>query len=114
MSKVKIPDSVTAVAQWFDDNKGLEMAENLTRKSIIIAKGKSENMRKKFLNRVVKDFTNGQVVLGRLELELPDVYENVIQRKTFREDRLKKGNASPTRRCLGSSSTLRSRGTNRS
>ena len=41
-----------------------------------------------FLNRIVKDFTKGQVVLGRLELELPDVYENVIQRKTFREDEL--------------------------
>lgn len=83
-----IPDSVAAVAKWFDDNKGLEMAENLTRKSIVIAKGKSENARKRFLNRIVKDFTNGQVVLGKLELELPDVYENVIQRKTFREDEL--------------------------
>jgi len=86
--KGEIPDSVAAVARWFDDNNGLEMAENLTRKSIVIARGKSEDMRRRFLNRIVKDFTKGQVVLGKLELDLPDVYENVIERKTFREDEL--------------------------
>ncbi len=83
-----IPDSVAGVAKWLDDNKGLEMAENLTRKSKIIAQGRSENMRQKFLNQMVKDYIDGQVVLGKLELELPEVYENVIRRKTFREGEL--------------------------
>jgi len=83
-----IPDSVSGVAKWFDDNRGLEMAENLTRKSTVIAQGKSERMRQKFLNQMVKDYIGGQIVLGRLELELPEVYENVIRRKTFREDEL--------------------------
>ena len=86
--KGEISDSVAAVAKWFDDNQGLEMAGNLARKSLVIAQGKSENMRKKFLNQMVKDFTKGQVVLGRLELELPDVYEKVIQHKAFREGEL--------------------------
>lgn len=86
--KGEIPDSVAAVAKWFDDNQGLEMAANLTRKSLIIAKGKSENSRKRFLNKIVKDFTSGQVVLGKLELELPQVYEDVIRRKAFRQDEL--------------------------
>jgi len=84
----EIPDSVAGVAKWLDDNKGLEMAENLTRKSTIIAHGRSEKMRQKFLNQMVKDYIDGQVVLGKLELELPEVYENVIRRKTFRESEL--------------------------
>lgn len=81
-------DGVAGVGKWLDDNKGLEMVENLTRKSIVIAHGKSERMRQKFLNQMVKDYIDGQVVLGRLELELPEVYENVIRRKTFRENEL--------------------------
>ena len=83
-----VPDSVAGVAKWFDDNKGLDMAENLTRKSTVIAQGKSEQMRQKFLNQMVKDYVDGQIVLGRLESELPEVYEDVIRRKTFREDEL--------------------------
>jgi len=84
----EIPDTVSNVAKWFDENRGLVMAENLTRKSTVIAQGKSERMRLNFLNQMVKDYIGGQVVLGRLELELPEVYENVILRKTFRENEL--------------------------
>jgi hypothetical protein len=84
----EIPDSGTGVAKWLDDNQGLSMAENLTRKSTVIAQGRSETMRQKFLNQMVKDYIAGQVVLGKLELELPEVYENVIRRKTFRESEL--------------------------
>jgi hypothetical protein len=83
-----IPSSVASVAKWLDDNKGLAMAEHLARKSTIIAQGKSEMMRQRFLNQMVKDYIDGQVVLGKLELELPEVYENVIRRKTFRESEL--------------------------
>ena len=45
-------------------------------------------MRQTFLNQTVKDYVGGEIVLGRLELELPEVYENVIRRKTFREAEL--------------------------
>ena len=83
-----IPNSMAGAAKWLDDNKGLDMAENLTWKSTVIAEGKSDKMRQKFLNQMVKDYIDGQVVLGRLELELPEVYENVIRRKTFRENEL--------------------------
>jgi hypothetical protein len=37
---------------------------------------------------MVKNYIDGQVVLGKLELELPDVYEDVIRRKTDREGEL--------------------------
>ena len=37
---------------------------------------------------MVKNYIDGQVVLGKLELELPEVYEDVIRRKTDREGEL--------------------------
>jgi hypothetical protein len=83
--KGEMPDSVAAVAKWFEDNTGLEIADNLNRKSAIIANGKSEDMRKRFLNRIVTDFTYGQVILGKLELDFPEIFEDIIQRKTARE-----------------------------
>lgn len=45
-------------------------------------------MRGNFLKRMVKNYIDGQVVLGKLELELPEVYEDVIRRKTDREGEL--------------------------
>ena len=83
-----LPDTVASVAKWFDDNKGLQLVENLTRKTTVIAQGKSDVMRDKFLSQMVKDYIDGQVVLGKLELELPEVYEEVIRRKTDREGEL--------------------------
>jgi len=83
-----IPDTVVGVTKWLDDNKGLDLVENLSRKSSVIAQGKSERARQKFVTQMVKDYVAGQVVLGRLELELPEIYEDVIRRKTFRESEL--------------------------
>lgn len=83
-----LPDSLASVATWMDNNKGLQIVENLTRKATVIAKGKSQGSREKFLKRMVKDYIDGQVVLGKLELELPEVYEEVIRRKSDREGEL--------------------------
>jgi hypothetical protein len=83
-----LPGSVASVATWLDDNKSLQMVDNLTRKTSVIAQGKSTGMRDKFLKRLVKNYIDGQVVLGKLELELPEVYEDVIRRKTDREGEL--------------------------
>jgi hypothetical protein len=83
-----LPDSVASVAKWMDNNKGLQMVENLTRKANVIGKGKSDGIREKFLKRMVKDYVDGAIVLGKLELELPEVYEEVIRRKTDREGEL--------------------------
>lgn len=85
---VDLPDSVATAVKWLDEHKGLQLVENLTRKATVIAKGKSGKIRDGFLNRMVKDYVDGQVVLGKLELELPEVYEDVIRRKTDREGEL--------------------------
>jgi hypothetical protein len=84
----ELPDTLLTAAKWMDQNKGLALVANLTRKSSVIAKGKSPKMREAFLNQTIKDYTAGSVVLSRLEREMPEVYEEVIKRKTDREGEL--------------------------
>ena len=91
-----LPDSVATVATWMDDNKGLQLVENLTRKAGVIAQGRSPKMRQTFLDQIVKDYIDGSVVLGRLEQELPEIYEEVIRRKTSRENELQTASVTNT------------------
>ena len=91
-----LPDSVATAAKWMDHNKGLQLVENLTRKAAVIANGKSAKMRDNFLNRMVKDYIDGSVVLSRLEQELPEVYEEVIRRKTDHEGELETASVTNT------------------
>jgi hypothetical protein len=84
----ELPATVLTAAKWMDQNKGLQLVTNLTRKATIIAKGKSGAMRETFLNQMVKDYTLGTGVLNRLEQEMPEVYEAVIKKKTDREGEL--------------------------
>jgi hypothetical protein len=84
----ELPKTVITAAKWMQQNAGLELVTNLTRKATVIAKGKSSKMREKFLNQMVKDYTAGSVVLSKLEQEMPEVYEEVIKKKTDREGEL--------------------------
>jgi hypothetical protein len=83
-----LPETVITAAKWMHQNAGLNLVKNLTRKATIIAKGKSAKMREKFLNQMVKDYTAGSVVLSKLEQEMPEVYEEVMKKKTDREGEL--------------------------
>ncbi len=91
-----LPDTVATAATWMDQNKGLELVTNLTRKATVIAKGRSAKMRQSFLNNMVKDYTSGSVVLSRLEQEMPEVYEEVIKKKTDREGELETASVTNT------------------
>lgn len=91
-----LPDTVQTAAMWMDQNKGLELVTNLTRKAAVIAKGKSAKMREGFLNQMVKDYTAGSIVLSQLEQEVPEVYEEVIKKKTDREGELETASVTNT------------------
>ena len=91
-----LPDRGATAAAWMDDHKGLSVVENLTRKATAIAKGKSATMRQTFLSQMVKDYIDGSVVLSRLEQEIPEVYEQVIQRKANRETELETASVTNT------------------
>jgi hypothetical protein len=92
-----LPDTVqTATATWMNQNKGLELVTNLTRKATVIAAGKSAKTRDGFLNRMVKDHTAGSIILSRIEQDVPEVYEEVIRKKTDREGELEMACATNT------------------
>ena len=83
---VSAPTSAPAsITGWMNGKKNLELVANLSRKATIIGSGKSEAQKNKFLNRMVENYIGGNVVLGKLQQELPDVYEKVIERKLDRE-----------------------------
>ncbi|MBZ5555239.1 MAG: hypothetical protein LAO21_21210 [Acidobacteriia bacterium] len=92
----QLPNTVPTAAQWMQQNEGLELVTNLTRKATVIAKGKSAKMRENFLNQMVKDYTAGSIVLSRLEQELPEAYEAVIKKKTDREGELETASVTNT------------------
>lgn len=91
-----LPATVQTAAMWMDQNKGLALVDNLTRKANIIVNGKTSKAREKFLNQMVKDYTAGSVVLSKLEQDVPEVYEEVIKKKTDREGELETASATNT------------------
>jgi hypothetical protein len=91
-----LPAVVPTAASWIEQNKGLELVDNLTRKANIIVNGKSAKAREGFLNRMVKDYTAGSIILSKLEQDVPEVYEEVIKRKTDREGELETASATNT------------------
>jgi hypothetical protein len=76
--------------------QNLELVANLSRKASIIGSGRSDSQKNKFLSRMVENYIGGNIVLGKLEQELPDVYEKVIERKLDREGDLEMESYSTT------------------
>ena len=58
------------------------------RKASQIGAGKADHRREKFEARIVAQYIGGAIVLGRLEKELPEIYEKVIEYKVTREANL--------------------------
>lgn len=73
---------------WIQDNENLTLVNNLARKAKSINAGRAGYLREKFQARIVAQFIGGSVVLGRLEQELPEVYQRVIEYKVSREANL--------------------------
>jgi hypothetical protein len=91
-----LPATVMTAAKWMDQNKGLTLVSNITRKTDIIGKDKSTATKDKFLNQMVKNYTIGTGVLNRLEQEMPEVFEAVMKKKTDREGELETASATTT------------------
>lgn len=87
------PESIIG---WMKGKKNLKLVDNLSRKATIIGSGKSDAQKNKFLSRMVENYIGGNIVLGKLQQELPDVYEKVIERKLDREGELEGGFYSTT------------------
>jgi hypothetical protein len=75
----------------------LNLVANLTRKAGLIGANKSSHLREKFQARIVAQYIGGNIVLGKLEQELPEVYGRVIEYKVAREADLEAESYSTTK-----------------
>lgn len=73
------------LAAWMQGKENLSLVGNLTRKTKLINAQKSDQQREKFQANIVAQYIGGNIILGRLEQEQPEIYEKVIQYKTARE-----------------------------
>lgn len=74
--------------QWMERKKNLRLVSNLRRKAEVLGQGKSADSKEKFQANIVANYIGGNIVLGRLERELPETYGRVIEYKTVREANL--------------------------
>lgn len=79
------PVPPTELAAWMQGKDNLSFVGNLTRKAKLINAQKSDQQREKFQAQIVAQYIGGNIILGRLEQEQPEIYEKVIQYKTARE-----------------------------
>jgi hypothetical protein len=83
----------TKLSAWMDRKKNLQLVANLRRKAQILIRAKSEQLRERFEVRTVANYIGGNVVLGRLEQELPETYSTVMALKSTREANLESESA---------------------
>jgi len=86
---VSTPVTQTAsITSWLKGKENLELVANLSRKAALIGSGKSDSQKNKFLNRMVANYISGNIVLGQLQRELPEIYQRVIESKVERQNGL--------------------------
>jgi hypothetical protein len=76
------------LAQWMERKRNLHLVSNLRRKVELLGQGKSQESKEKFQARIVANYIGGNIVLGRLERELPDTFGKVVEYKATREANL--------------------------
>ncbi len=91
------PVQPTELAEWMNGRTNLDLVQNLTRKARLIGAGKAEYLKEKFQARIVAQYISGNSVLGKLEQQLPEIYEKVIQYKVTKEENLQAESYSTTK-----------------
>jgi len=82
------PLASTKLTQWLDRRSNLSLVANLRQKSERLTQGKSQEHREKLQARIVANYIGGNIVLGKLERELPETYEKVVKYKNAKEANL--------------------------
>ena len=76
------------LAEWMEQKTNLELVDNLHRKAEVLARGKSREQKELLQARIVANYIGGNVVLGRLERELPETYAKIANYKAGKEANL--------------------------
>jgi hypothetical protein len=79
----RVEDSV--LLQWLQSATNLNLVANLDRKAVAIVGTRSPSNLTKFRLRVVKNYISGNIVLKKLEDELPDTFKRVVELKEQKE-----------------------------
>jgi hypothetical protein len=73
------------LAQWLQNATNLELVANLNRKSAAIVGTRSPSNLTRFRLRVIKNYISGNIVLKKLEDELPETFKRVGELKEQKE-----------------------------
>ena len=79
------PVPPTELAAWMNGKDNLSFVGNLSRKARIINAAKSQQQRERFQASIVAQYIGGNIILGKLEQEQPEIYGKVIRYKAARE-----------------------------
>lgn len=82
------PVAPRKLAEWMEQKTNLELVGNLRRKAERLAQGKSQDQKEALQARIVANYIGGNVVLGRLERELPETYGRIADYKAGKEANL--------------------------
>ena len=78
-----VPDSI--LNEWLRNATNLELVDDLNRKAAIIVGSRSNSALTRFRLRIVKNYISGNIVLKKLEDELPDTFKRVLELKEQKE-----------------------------
>ena len=82
------PVAPRKLAEWMDQKNNLELVGNLRHKAELLAHGKSHDQKELLQARIVANYIGGNVILGRLERELPETYAKIVDYKAGKEANL--------------------------
>jgi hypothetical protein len=77
-----VPDNT--LNDWLQNATNLELVANLNRKTAVIVSSQTTSMTR-FRLRIVKNYISGNIVLKKLENELPDTFKRVLELKEEKE-----------------------------
>ncbi len=76
--------STSILNDWLQNSTNLELVANLNRKATIIVGSRTASMTR-FQSRIVNNYISGNIVLKKLEDELPDTFKRVLELKEQKE-----------------------------
>jgi hypothetical protein len=82
------PVAPRKLAEWMDRRANLELVSNLRHKAELLAQGRSQDQREVLQARIVANYIGGNLVLGRLERDLPETYAKIADCKAGKEANL--------------------------
>lgn len=76
------------LAEWIEQRSNIGLVANVRQKATRLTEGKPIEQRERLQARIIANYIGGNVVLGKLERDLPETYAKVIDYKAGKEANL--------------------------